>query len=166
MATIRSFIRCAKGAAAAEMALIMPIAVLLLFAGFEAAHYFYTEHQIVKGLRDGARYAARQSFEDINCRSGASIDSGVATEIQNVARTGKTTGGNARVSGWDNADITVSVTCPTAAEAQTGIYNSSEPAPQVNLSTSINYDSLFNGLGVITDSAKIGGRQQATVMGI
>ncbi|WFL76627.1 pilus assembly protein [Altererythrobacter arenosus] len=162
----RGFIFDCEGAAAAEMALILPIAVLLLFAGFESANYFYSQHQISKGLRDGARFAARQNFNDINCRSGASISSGVVAQIQNVARTGKASGGNARISGWDNADITVTVTCPTAAEAQTGIFTSSEPAPQVNLTTTINYDSLFNGLGVITDSAVIGARHQATVMGI
>lgn len=148
------------------MALLTPLAVLILFTALEAAHYFYAEHQVVKGLRDGARFAARQSFDDINCRSGPSISATVVSDVRNLTRTGQISGGTARVSGWVDGDITVTVTCPTAAEAQTGIFDSGEPAPQVNVATDFNYDSLFNGLGIITDSASLVGTQQATVMGI
>lgn len=166
MGFFRTFLECRNGGAAAEMALITPVAVLVMFTGFEVGHYMYVEHQVVKGLRDGARYAARQSFDEINCRSGPSIATGVPDRIQNVVRTGQISGGTTRVSGWVNTDITVTVTCPTAAESQTGIYDSGEPAPQVTLSTSIDYNSLFNGIGILDDEATILGSQQATVMGI
>lgn len=162
----RRFINDTLGAAAAEMALILPLSILLLFTGLEAGHYFYQQHQVIKALRDGARYAARQSFDDINCRSSATIDSTVAGNIRNLTRTGQISGGSSRISNWVDGDITVTVTCPTAAESQTGIYDSGEPAPQVNVTTNFNYDSLFNGVGIITDNATIGGTQQATVMGI
>ena len=163
---VARFLSDTRGAAAAEMALILPLSMLLLFTGFEAGHYFYQQHQVSKALRDGARYAARQSFDDINCRSGATIDSTVASNIRALTRTGQISGGASRISNWVDGDITVSVTCPTVAESQTGIYDSGEPAPQVNVTTNFNYDSLFNGLGIITNSATIGGTQQATVMGI
>jgi len=163
---VRRFLSDTRGAAAAEMALILPLSMLLLFTGFEAGHYFYQQHQVIKALRDGARYAARQSFDDINCRSGATIDSTVASNIRALTRTGQISGGTSRISNWADGDITVTVTCPTATESQTGIYDSGEPAPQINVTTSFNYDSLFNGLGIITNSATIGGTQQATVMGI
>ena len=146
---LRRFLSCQNGAAAAEMALIMPLAVLIMFTSIEAGHYFYQEHQVVKGLRDGARFAARHSFDDINCRSGGYIDSTLSTNIKNLSRTGKISGGTARVSGWDDADITVSVSCPSGTQATTGIYDSDEPAPQVNVTTRLQYDSLFNGLGVM-----------------
>ena len=156
-----------RGAAAAEMALILPLSILLLFTGFEAGHYYYQQHQVVKALRDGARYAARQSFDDINCRSGGgSINGTVASNIRTLTRTGSLSGTVSRISNWADSDITISVSCPTTTESQTGIFDAGEPAPQVNISTSFNYDSLFNGLGVITDSASIAGSQQATVMGI
>jgi Flp pilus assembly protein TadG len=166
MTMVRRFLSCCKGAAAAEMALITPLALLLLFTAFEAGHYMYARHQVVKGLRDGARFAARQDFADVNCTSGPYINSSVVGAVKNMTRTGKIGGGTARVSGWANDDITVTVTCPTHAQAETGIFSSDNPAPQVNVSTSFNYDSLFNGLGVVTDSALLGGTQQATAMGI
>ena len=167
MTMLRRFLICPQGAAAAEMALILPLAVLMMFTSIEAGHYFYQEHQVVKGLRDGARFAARQSFDDINCRGGAAyIDPALVTTVKNLSRTGTLAGGTARVSGWVNPDIMVDVSCPSVAQATTGIYDTSEQAPQVEVSTSLSYDSLFNGLGVITDSYTLNAEQNATVMGI
>lgn len=158
---------CQKGAAAAEMALILPLAVLILFTTLEGAHYFYTEHQVIKGVRDGARWGARQSFTDVNCTNGnPSISAGVIASVQNLTRTGQLTGGTPRVLGWENADITVTVTCPAAAESQTGIYDSTDRAPQINVSANVDYVSLFGGVGIITDDADLRASQQATVMGI
>lgn len=166
MTMARRFLKCTSGAAAAEMALILPLAVLMLFTTLESGHWLYAQHQVVKGLRDGARYAARQSFDDVNCRSGPAISTAVVDATREITRTGRLSGGTARVAGWDAADITVTVTCPVSAESQTGIFDSGEPAPQVNVSTSTGYNSLFNGLGVITDSVNLVGEQQAVVMGI
>lgn len=166
MTMARRFLKCTSGAAAAELALIAPLAVLMLFTTLEAGHWMYAQHQVVKGLRDGARYAARQSFDDVNCRSGPAISAAVVDATKEITRTGQLSGGSPRVSGWDAADIDVEVTCPTAAESQTGIFDPGEPAPQVNVSTSTAYNSLFNGLGVITDSVNLVGEQQAVVMGI
>lgn len=165
----RSLLSCTKGAAAAEMALILPLSLLLLFTALEAGHYMYQRHQVVKGLRDGARYAARQSFDLINCRNGTGfIDSDVEATVIQLARTGQIANGSPRVSNWPATapGITVSVTCPTAAEAETGLYDSGEPAPQVNISTDFSYDSLFSGLGVLDDTIHIVADQQATVMGL
>ena len=169
MMFVRRFLSDTRGGAAAEMALILPISILLLFTGFETGHYFYQQHQIVKALRDGARYAARQSFDDANCREGTAqqFSGTVLTEIQSLTRTGQINGTTPRIANWNsNSQVTVNVTCPTAAESQTGIYDGTERAPQVTLSTRFSYDSLFNGLGIISDSYSIGASQQATVMGI
>ena len=167
MTMARRFLKCTSGAAAAEMALIVPLAVLMLFTTLEAGHWMYAQHQVVKGLRDGARYAARQSFDDVNCRGGNDyIAASVVNATKEITRTGQLSGGSPRVSGWDAADIAVTVTCPVSAESQTGIFDAGEPAPQVNVSTSTAYNSLFNGLGVITDSVNLVGDQQAVVMGI
>ncbi|MBO6608741.1 pilus assembly protein [Altererythrobacter sp.] len=169
MVFLRRFFTDAHGAAAAEMALIVPISILLLFTGFETGHYFYQQHQIVKALRDGARYAARQSFDEANCRGGTAkqFSGTVLTEIQSLARTGQIGGTTPRIKNWtSNGQVSVTVTCPTVAESQTGIYDGTERAPQVTLTTQFNYDSIFNGLGIITDSYRIGATQQATVMGI
>lgn len=160
------FLSCTRGAAAAEMALILPISVLLLFTAIEASHYFYQQHQVVKAVRDGARFAARHSFDEINCRGGASLDPTLEANIVNVTRTGQVTGGSPRIAGWAAGDVTVTVTCPADATAQTGIFRASEPAPQVNVSANIDYDSLFGGVGIINDSYDLNASQQAVVMGI
>lgn len=166
---VKRFLSQTHGAAAAEMALILPISILLLFTGFETGHYFYQQHQIVKALRDGARYAGRQSFDEANCRNGTSqqFADTVLANIQSLTRTGQIGGTTPRIKNWNsNSQVIVEITCPTAAESQTGIYDNTERAPIVTVRTQINYDSLFNGLGIITDSYNIGASQQATVMGI
>jgi Flp pilus assembly protein TadG len=170
MMMLRRLFSCNRGAAAAEMALITPLAVLIMFTSIEAGHYFYQQHQVVKGVRDGARFAARQSFDDINCRGGTPtpITDPLLTEIKNLTRTGQLTGGSPRIPNWVDS-ITITVTCPdtsTIAEATTGIFRPAEPAPQVNIVATPSYDSLFNGLGILTDSVSLRGEQQSVVMGI
>lgn len=173
MTRLARFLCCTRGAAAAEMALILPIAVLLMFGGLETGHYFYQEHQVIKGLRDAGRYAARQPFEQINCRGGnAFISTDVRDKVRTLALTGKLSNGTLRIAGWEPSDIRVEVLCPgddgypNIDEAREGIFNTDEPAPRVVVSTTFNYDSLFNGLGVINDSASLNASHQATVMGI
>lgn len=167
---LRRFMQCKKGAAAAEMALILPFALLLLFAALETGHYVYQRHQVVKGLRDGARFAARQSFDDINCRSGtaSTIPNAVRTEIISVTRTGALSASAVppRIPNWAATDITVGVTCPAAAESQTGMFDPVERAAIVTVSTTFSYNSLFNGLGIFNDSLNLMANQQSTVMGI
>jgi len=157
-------VRCQRGAAAAELVLIMPFLVLLMFGGLELGYYFYSQHQVVKGVRDGARYASRQSFESLNCTAGT-VPAGIATAIQEVTRTGRVSGGTARVPGWVNSDIAVTLTCPTTA-LKTGIYANESNAPRINLSASVAYQSLFAGVGVIDSTYTLNATQQAAVMGI
>jgi len=161
----RSFMRCKSGAAAAEMALMLPFLVVLMFGALETGYYFYLEHQVVKGVRDGARFGARQSFVSLNCNGGSTIPSAVETAIKEVTRTGKVSGGTARVPGWVNADVTVSVSCPVTP-ITTGIYAEEANAPQLNVTTTVAYASLFSGLGVIDSTYTLSATQQAAVMGI
>ena len=168
MKKLRSLTLCQRGGAAAEMALILPLAVILLFTTLEGAHYFYTQHQVVKGVRDGARWGARQDFANINCQNGtaSAVPVPIRDSIRNLTRTGQLTGGEARVLGWEDADITVTITCPTDATSQTGIYDGTNRAPQINVAANVDYVSLFGGVGIINDTANLRAAQQATVMGI
>lgn len=164
------FLSCTRGAAAAEMALILPLSVLLLFTSIEAAHYFYQQHQVVKAVRDGARFAARHSFDLINCRNGSfSIDPDLRDNIANVTRTGQITGGTLRIASWSDAEVIVDGWCPPPLPGETdhtGIFRGTEPPPTVIVRATVNYDSLFNGIGVLTDSANLNASQQSVVMGI
>ena len=147
------------------MALVLPFLVVLMFGGAELGYYFYNQHQVVKGVRDGARYAGRQSFVSLNCDTPSTIPSDVETAIKEITRTGQISGGTARVPGWVNGDITVTVTCPATA-ITTGIYQEETNAPQVNVAASVSYDSLFDGVGVIDSTYTLSASQQAAVMGI
>ncbi len=162
MRSLRSFLCCTEGAAAAEMVLVLPFLIVLLFGGLELGTYFYYEHQVVKGVRDGARYAGRQAFSAINCPTAA-VPATVLADIQEVTRTGQLGSGTARVPGWVNGNVTVSVTC---AATSTGIYKNEAGAPRVNVVADVAYRSLFGGLGVITSSYRLRASQQAAVMGL
>lgn len=161
---LRRYARDARGAAAAELALLIPLLVIMLFGTIEMGYYFYTEHQVVKGVRDGARFASRQSFTAINC-TGGSVPGGVETQIKEVTRTGRPSGGSARVPGWTNADITVGVTC-AGGGYNAGIYKNEPDAPVITVSARVNYNSLFDGVGVLTDGYALNATQNAAVMGI
>nr|WP_210766650.1 TadE/TadG family type IV pilus assembly protein [Caenibius tardaugens] len=148
------------------MALILPLLVTLLFGGSELGYYFYNQHQVVKGVRDGARFASRQSFVGLNCNNGDfTVTAPAATPIQEVTRTGQVSGGTPRVPGWVNDNITVEVTCPETA-IKTGIYKNEANAPQINITANVHYRSLFDGVGIIDSTYMLNATQQAAVMGI
>ncbi|MEP5938633.1 MAG: TadE family protein [Erythrobacter sp.] len=158
-----------SGAAAAEMALIAPLGVLMFFTAVESGHYIYAQQQLVKAVRDGARFGARQPFDEVNCRTGSGVVSAqVQSAVRAIALTGALTGSSERRSGWDSSEISfvVSATCPSTAEATDGIYAASEPAAVINVAATIGYDSLFGGLGIINDSFSLNGEQNAVVSGI
>lgn len=167
MTAARSFPSCSRGAAAAEMVLILPFLVVLLFGAVELGYYFYNQHQVVKGVRDGARFASRQPFTAIGCNgTTAIVDASAATSIREITRTGRPAGGTARVPGWVNEDIAVSVTCAAHGLSGEGIYRNNGNPPRIAITTSVDYRSLFGGLGVIDSTFTLNARQEAAGMGI
>ena len=58
-----------SGAAAAEMAMVAPLLMILMLGAMELGHYFYSQHVVVKAVRDGARYASRHDFSNYTCPS-------------------------------------------------------------------------------------------------
>ncbi len=160
--TLRLFLRAQHGTAAAEMALVLPMLLALMFTCLEGGHYLYVQHQVVKGVRDGARFAARAPFNKFTC---ASVDGAWQTTVQEVTRTGAITGGTARVAGWDNAEVSVTASCPTAV-VNTGIYKGMANAPRVTVQATVLYPSLFTSLSGLPTTAVISARGQAAVMGL
>ncbi len=166
MTSLRALSACSRGAAAAEMALLVPLLVVLLFGSIEVGHYFYNEHLVIKGVRDGARYASRQSFTNINCQSGSSVPTGIETDIKEVTRTGSISGGTPRVSTWtSNTQVTVTKSCGGSNYTRS-IYSNEPAAPIITIAASVPYQSLFSGVGVITNSYQLSASQQSAVMGI
>ena len=151
-----------SGAAAAEMALIIPLALALIFTTFEGAYYMICEHRVVKGVRDASRYAARLDLSNYACPGGTF--SGSTATVQNLARTGLLSGGTAAVSGWVNSDVTIAVTC---LSGQGGIYTATGGnAPRVRVSTRVVYPSLMGSMGFTAATIYIGAAAQSPVIGL
>lgn len=156
-----------SGAAAAEMALVLPLLIIVLFGSFEIGHFFYSAHIANKGVRDGARYAARQNFTLLGC--GPSVADGPTDiRIKEVTRTGQPANGTPRISGWDNGEVTVTVTCTTTGSfATAGIYTGLiGGARKVEVSAAVPYPSLFRYIGINSSALTINARSEAAVMGI
>jgi Flp pilus assembly protein TadG len=157
------FWRNQTGAAGAEMALMLPLLLAIMFGGFEAGHYFYTEQKIIKAVRDGARYAGRLPFSEYTC---AGVVTRVA-DITAVTRTGTLKGVTPLIKGWSatiDQDIKVRVACnPTFTD---GIFTEAGGARVVTVSATADYPSLFEALGFIDSDASVNASAQAVVMGI
>jgi Flp pilus assembly protein TadG len=156
-----------RGAAAAEMALITPLLLVLMGGAFELGKYFLDEHVVSKAVRDGARYAARQSFTNMPCGATPTAD----TQIKNLVRYGNIAGtGNPRLTYWvSNSTVTVAVDCPTSGAAYEtgGVYNGlTGGAHRVTVSATVPYSGLFAGIGVSTTGLNVIAQSQAAVMGI
>ncbi|UXC91515.1 pilus assembly protein [Sphingobium sp. RSMS] len=158
---------CDRAAAAAEMALVTPLLIVLMFGSFEMGNYFLSEHVVAKAVRDGARYASRQSFTNFSCPN--SVNGGVVTSIQNVTRTGQvSTGGTARLAGWTNGNtVSVTLSCTTITGGNySGIYKGMTNLPRVKVSATVPYRSLFYVLGFTRSSPQLVSESEATVQGI
>jgi Flp pilus assembly protein TadG len=163
-------LRCQSGSAAAELALCLPFLMALIFGGMEAGNYVLTEHKVVKGVRDGARYAARLPFDNYDCENGQVVDTaentGVVNKIKNVTRSGHPDGGPVRVSGWgsDQGDVSVTLDCDDTWNS--GLYQEREAAPRVLVATRVPYPSVLGSLGFNTTGAIVRAQSQAVVMGL
>jgi Flp pilus assembly protein TadG len=167
----RLALRDSRGNAAAEMALMLPLLVVLLFGTFEGGYFLWSEHKVIMGVRDGARYAARQDFSKFTCPS--TIDPTVVSQIQNVTRTGYPNGDspvvagtdNPTVPGWTSAEVTVTLSCDSST--QTGIYAAfADGAPRVTVSARVPYPDLFGVIGFTATSLHLNASAQSAVMGL
>ena len=162
-----SFQRDTRGTASVEMALMLPMLVVLLFGGLEGGYYFWSEHRVVKAVRDGARYAGRQSFERYDCSTQSFTNPDIRYEIKNLTRTGTLDGtGAPLIPGWVDGNTTVTV-APCNTATATGLFlTQANGAIRVTVSTDVAYRSLFSSLGFTTATLRLRASQQAVVMGL
>ena len=146
---------------------MLPIMLALLFGAFEAGHFFWTQHKVVKAVRDGARFATRLDVASLCNGSSAIMSSAVEGQIQNMTVSGQVgTGGVAKVPGWSSSTVDVDVDC--ASFVDTGIYSDLGGAgPLVTVSAgAVSYPSIFAGLGFIDGTFTISAKSSAAVTGI
>jgi Flp pilus assembly protein TadG len=174
---MKQVVQCRSGSAAAETAMVAPLLIGLLFGSVELGHYFWHEHIVVKAVRDGARFAARQQISNfVTSTSGCLSAPGgvVGTQTKNLVRTGTVaSGGSPRISYWTNAgtiDVTVTCSASVGGQNMTGIYNgmnyagAAVGAPVVTVTALVPYTTLF---GMTFGSTyKLRASQQAVVTGV
>ena len=167
MTVVRAVLSDRRGAAAAEMALVLPLLLVLTFGPLELGNYFMNQHTLVKAVRDGARFAARQDFTNYTACSGAPGGTVVA-DTKNVVMNGVMTGGTIITPNIQSTDVDVTTSCATTAGGQTmsGIYAGRTNGAQiVTVSARVNYRPVlsvagFTGIGLTLNAAS-----QAAVSG-
>jgi Flp pilus assembly protein TadG len=157
-----------SGSAAVEFALVLPILLLLMMSCLELGNYFLSEHALEKGLRDGARYAARQTF-DAYATCDAQPTDPVYSNTEQLVRTGQLSGGTDRLPHWDQATFSVTTRCSAGngTVTYTGIYSGmTSGARYVVVSASLPYQPVLNLYGFATRSLTLNATEQAPVDGI
>lgn len=169
---IARFLRDDRGSPSVEFALILPAMLVLMFGGMEAGHFAWTEHKLIKAVREGARFASRLPVEQYCDGATAQFDTAAEDNIKAVTITGSLpaaegeSSGPPAVPGLTAAKITVTPVC--VAFVDTGIYSElGNAGPIVTVTASnVPYPSLFEQLGVIDGSFTLAARSSAAVIGL
>lgn len=157
-----------SGSAAAEMALVLPLLLLILFSSFELGNYFMNEHTLTKAVRDGARFAARQSFTNYNSCSG-SPGGNVVNDTRNVVMNGYLSGGTVITPNIQADDITVTTSCATMAGGETmgGIYTGRTGGAQiVTVDANVEYRPVISVFGFTGIGLDLNAASEAAVAGM
>ena len=168
---LRKLVRDQAAAAAAELALALPLLLVLVWGPLEIGNYFMDQHMLVKGVRDGATYAAHQDITKFNCTNNT-IDSTVVSNTQNMVRSGALSGGTDRLRNWGSATFTMTLQCVTQSDDGTttlgGIYalNTGGLVPVIEVTATVPYSPVVGNLGFRPPTLSMTAKQQATVMGI
>lgn len=186
MRLLRLF-RDENASAAAEMALVLPILLTLMFGAFELGNYFQAEHVVQKAVRDAARYAARKPLVEsdgtvnYSC-SGPTLGTSVQSQIQEVARfndpAGTTDSAASRLSGWTaDSMATVTLACLDQSSGDSyvdnGVYadfpngadGKAGAVPVVTVSATVPYNMLFGSYVFGTATLNLNATSQASVVG-
>lgn len=166
--TGRRLIGDRRGAAAAELALSLPLLVALFVGFLESGRYIEEVHIVTKAVRDGVRYAARQPFASYGCDAGTGTvnisATPLGTAIKRYVRTGSAAGTTPRLQHWTNDDtVSILVICNSS---DSGIYSGvTGGAPVVQIHANVPYAPLAGDVGWHMGMA-LHARAQSAVMGI
>ena len=175
-------IRNKRAAAAAELALVTPFLLALMFGAVELGNLFLDEHALEKQVRNGARYASRLEIdENYACPASVFADADANTKIVNVTRNGVVDGaGNPRWTGYwtrtcpGQQALTVSVRCVDKDQidvgdtGNSGIYTSlgGNTIPVVKVSGAVRYRSVIATLGFDAADICLEAESELPVQGI
>ena len=187
MRTFLALLRHRDGAAAAELALSIPIMLTLMFGSLELGNLFLDQHALSKQVRDGARFGSRLEIASgYACTSDPAtvFEAGAAADDQiiKVTKDGVVSGaGKPRWNSYywsrtcDDGGATVAVTIKcvskddidTADTGHTGIYTSlAGDIPVVKVSGAVKYQSILSAVGFDATDVCLKAESEAAVAGI
>ena len=172
-----------KAAAAAELALVTPLLLALMFVSAELGNFFADQHALEKQVRDGARYASRLEFNTTYaCPDSVFQDSDWRTKTINVTKNGAVSG--AGIPRWtaywdrtctgDSQTVSASIRCvnksavATTTNGPTGLYSSlaGTTIPVVKVSGAVEYRSVLGRLGLDLANVCLRADSEAAVQGL
>jgi len=183
MRRVRIFLSDSAATAAAEMALVAPLLITLMFGAAEVGNFFMDQHALDKQVRDGARFASRLELSaTYDCPGDVFAATDADDQIVNVTKTGAVSGtGNPR---WDptywarqcgtDPVVSVSIRCvpktdiDTDDSGYTGIYTSlsGTEIPVVTVSAAVRYRSVLGTLGLSQADMCMRAQSEAAVQGL
>lgn len=137
--TLSRFFRARRGAALVEFSLVAPMLIFLMCGMAEFASVMRQYHIMEKGVRDAGRYLARVPM------AGCTLNAGSVAIAQNLAITGRLSGGPALLSTWADAS-TVTVTVPQCVNNTAGTYRGRADMPVIQVTA----DAPYTDLGLLT----------------
>lgn len=159
--------RNSRGSASVEMALVLPLLLMLLFGSVEIGNYFMNEHSLSKAVRDGARYAARQKFTNYTACTGEP-GGAVVAETRNIVMYGYLAGTEVLTPNIQPTDISVTTSCKTSAggENMLGIYSDRSGGAQiVTVTAQVDYRPILAAFGFSGIGAQLNATSEAAVTG-
>lgn len=159
--------RDCRGAAAVEMALVMPLLLVLLFGSVELGNYFMNEHSLAKAVRDGARFAARQPF--VNYPDCATVSETARDSTRDIVMHGYLGGTELLTPNIEADDITVATSCEATAggEDMLGIYRDRANGAQiVTVTAAVEYRPILEAFGFSGLGMQLNASSQAAVAGV
>lgn len=160
-----------RGAAAAEMALVAPLLLTIMLGSTEVGNYFWNEHTLLKAVRDGARFAGRQSFNWYST-CGSPDTTNVVTPTKNVVMYGYLSGSQVLTPNIKASNISVTSQCfsPTTqvgGQKMSGLYsNQANGAVIVIVSATVNYRPIIGYLLGYSGNTHLNATSQAAVTGL
>lgn len=163
-----ALIRDVRGGAVVELALVAPLLLAITCGSIEVANYFRSEHILVKGVRDGARYAARQGIANFTACDAAPTGT-VQADTKTLVRTGQIAGTSDLIPNWSSATFSVTTKCSVGNGTTNygGLYNGlASGARYVIVTASVPYQPIMKTFGFQGIGYSLNATQQAAVMGI
>lgn len=163
-----------RGSAAAEMALVSPLLIIMMFGSAELGNYFLDQHAVSKQVRDGARFASRLTLaDDYECPDKVFQDSDATNKIVNVTKNGSTDGGaTGRFpdSFWapcgSTSAVTVEMRC-VDKNLYGGIYTGLDgDIPVVKVKAAVAYPSLFGNVAFNAGALCLRAESETAVAGL